>query len=155
MDASEKENYAELLLAEETKNKQLRAAVSRLKEELKEYRAAFGNQGLLQKAEAELTCANEMCGGLQENIVKLRAENERLQLKRDEYHDQYHLCEAKLLSHKSIIKQGQVAYEQLRGLAQKIVLCFPDIIPEGQEEVAFNIPAYIVEELKQTLKKGE
>ena len=83
---------------------------------------------------------------------QLQAENERLEKERDEYHDQYHLCEAKLLSHKSIIKQGQIAYEQLKGLAQKIVLCFPDMIPEDQEEIAFNIPAYVVEELREALR---
>ena len=40
----------------------------------------------------------------------------------------------------------------LKEIANKVVLCFPDIIPADQEEVSFNIPAYIIEELKQNLK---
>ena len=38
---------------------------------------------------------------------------EKIKAERDEYHNQYHLCEAKLLSHKSIIKQMQAANKQL------------------------------------------
>ena len=40
---------------------------------------------------------------------------------------------------------------QLRRVAKKLLLCFPDKIPEGQETVRFDIPVYIVEELKQIL----
>ncbi len=39
---------------------------------------------------------------------------DKLQAERDEYHDQYHLCEAKLLSHRSLIKQGEEAYRRLK-----------------------------------------
>ena len=81
----------------------------------------------------------------------------KLEAERDEYHDQYHLAEAKLLSHRSLIRQGQVAYEKLKkensklkNLGRKVVLCFPDEIPE--DEAKFDIPAYIIEELKQALK---
>ena len=37
----------------------------------------------------------------------------QLEAKAKEYHDQYHLCEAKLLSHKAIIRQLQDKVKQL------------------------------------------
>lgn len=44
----------------------------------------------------------------------------------------------------------------IRKATNKVVLCFPDKIPAGQKEVAFNIPAYVIEELKQAvLRKKE
>ena len=42
--------------------------------------------------------------------------------------------------------------KRLREIARKVVLCFPEIIPEGQEETKFNIPAYIIEELRNEIK---
>jgi hypothetical protein len=41
----------------------------------------------------------------------------------------------------------------LRAAATKLAQCFPDKIPDGQEQVSFDIPAYIVEEFKQALKQ--
>ena len=38
--------------------------------------------------------------------------------------------------------------DELRAVVEKIALCFPDKIPAGSESVEFNIPAYIIEELK-------
>jgi hypothetical protein len=40
---------------------------------------------------------------------------------------------------------------RIEGIAKKLVLCFPEDIPEGEEEVSFNIPAYIVRDLRQEL----
>ncbi len=36
-------------------------------------------------------------------------------------------------------------YEQLKSLAKKVCLCFPDECPDG--DVAFNIPACVIREL--------
>lgn len=42
--------------------------------------------------------------------------------------------------------------EQLRDVARKLAQCFPDTIPEEQEQISFDIPAYIIEEFKQVLQ---
>lgn len=39
---------------------------------------------------------------------------------RDEYHNQYHLCETKLLSHKSIIKQLQKELESVADVLESL-----------------------------------
>lgn len=41
-----------------------------------------------------------------------------------------------------------LAYFDLRGAARKLLQCFPETIPSSQEELSFNIPAYIVRELR-------
>ena len=35
----------------------------------------------------------------------------------------------------------------LQAAAHKVVLCFPDAIPIGEEDVEFNLPAYVINEL--------
>ena len=85
-------------------------------------------------------------GVLKKEIIQLRAE-------RDEYHNQYHLCEAKLLSHKSIIKQLQAENEKLKRDQQDyIYLCniltgFIDITPEHK------LYASIRGDIKQVLER--
>lgn len=44
----------------------------------------------------------------------------QLQARAEEYHNQYHLCEAKLLSHKSIIIQLQARIKELEGWLREI-----------------------------------
>ena len=41
----------------------------------------------------------------------------------------------------------------LHQVAKKVLSCFPETIPDGQENVEFDIPAYIIEELREALKK--
>ncbi len=41
--------------------------------------------------------------------------------------------------------------ESLETIARKVVLAFPAELPEGQKEVSFNLPAYIIEELRNNL----
>ena len=60
---------------------------------------------------------------------------------RDEYHDQYHLCEAKLLSHNSIIKQGQVAYKELQAKVKQL----------KENQLAPSQRAYLIRFLKLRL----
>lgn len=56
-----------------------------------------------------------------------------LEAKAEEYHNQYHLCEAKLLSHQSIIGQMQTAYDEL--VAER------DALSAGLEAMmAYRIP---------------
>jgi len=59
------------------------------------------------------TLADVRSGGL---VGELKTEIAQLQAERDEYHNQYHLCEAKLLAQKAINKQLGAEYEKLRGL---------------------------------------
>ncbi len=44
--------------------------------------------------------------------------------------------------------------KRLREVMNKVALCFPVTIPENLEEVSFNIPAYIIEELRVATKGG-
>jgi len=46
-----------------------------------------------------------------------------------------------------------IEYSKVESVLRKIVLCFPDKIPDDQEELSFNIPAIIIEEAKQVLKE--
>lgn len=39
----------------------------------------------------------------------------------------------------------------VRTASKKVVMCFPDKIPRGQDKVPFNIPAYVIVELKEAL----
>lgn len=41
---------------------------------------------------------------------------------------------------------------RLVAASKKMLLCFPEYIPEGQEEVSFDIPAYVIEELRKAVK---
>jgi len=53
--------------------------------------------------------------------------------------------------HKTKIKR----YSEDRPLlsaAKKVAQCFPDKIPKGKEVLEFNIPAYIIEELRGALR---
>ena len=48
-------------------------------------------------------------------------------------------------------QQLETELSKLKVVANKVVLCFPKTIPKGQETVEFNIPAYIIKELKEVL----
>ncbi len=75
------------------------------------------NKQLLERAnraEATLVKFEQLATEEIQGFNALQADNKRLKEARDEYHDQYHLCEAKLLSHKSLLKQGEEAYKQLK-----------------------------------------
>ncbi len=37
--------------------------------------------------------------------------------------------------------------------AKKLLSCFPEVIPEGQDTVEFNMPGYVVEELRQAFEQ--
>ena len=50
-----------------------------------------------------------------------------------------------------ICLQARIA--ELREIAKKVAQTFPEKIPANQETVEFNVPAYIIEELRQTLKE--
>jgi len=43
----------------------------------------------------------------------------------------------------------------LQAIAKKVLLCFPETIPEGQAEISFNIPRYIIDELRAVVKETE
>ncbi len=42
-----------------------------------------------------------------------------------------------------------------QALIKKIVLCFPEAFPPGSDSLRFDIPAYIIDELRQAAKEGE
>ena len=50
------------------------------------------------------------------------------------------------------VRQLIEEFEGLQAILEKIVLCFPDIIPKDKETVEFNIPAYIIEDARNLLK---
>jgi len=57
-----------------------------------------------------------------------------------------------------IIAAQQALLEQLMGVSKKVLLAFPDVIPADKEQIEFNIPAYIIEELRVAVaaaKKGD
>ena len=47
--------------------------------------------------------------------------------------------------------------KRLRDIARKVVQCFPEHLSPGVDEQAFNIPAYIIDELREAAEaaKGE
>jgi len=50
-----------------------------------------------------------------------------------------------------LYKKLQTENKRLKEVAKKVVLAFPDRVSEG-EEISFNLPAYIIQELDQALK---
>ena len=54
---------------------------------------------------------------------------------------------------KEILPSGPIPEDPLVLASRKLMLCFPEEIPADQESLNFNIPAYIVEELRQALGK--
>lgn len=56
---------------------------------------------------------------------------------------------------KEILPPGPIPENPLVLAARQLLMCFPDEIPTGQKSLNFNIPAYIVEELRQALQEGE
>ena len=59
-------------------------------------------------------------------VLRLCSAYNDLVAERDEYHNQYHHCEAKLLSHKSIIKQMQAENEKLKTIIQSALWKLPE-----------------------------
>ena len=82
---------------------------------------------------------------LQNQVGALRAENEKL---KEELIELAKLAVEMQATNVELVGK----YESIVTAATKVALCFPDKIPEGQEEIQFNIPAYIIEQMKQTLK---
>ncbi len=80
----------------------------------------------------------------------LQADNERLKEARDEYHDQYHLCEAKLLSHKSLIKQGEEAYRRMK--KRQLTQSQTKYLVKFLKLRLMNKPNQAIEEILKTLK---
>lgn len=56
---------------------------------------------------------------------------------------------------KEIMPPGPVPEDPLVLAARQLLMCFPEEIPTGQKSLKFNIPAYIVKELRQALKSSE
>lgn len=80
-------------------------------------------------------------------IVALRKINES-------YRRRYEKAETELDS-LQLIKAGfrsVVGFNnRIIAAGDKLVLCFPDSMPEGEDEIAFNIPAYIVDEFRAVM----
>ena len=53
------------------------------------------------------------------------------------------------------ITELEAVVDKLRSAAEKVILCFPDTIPGGQEEVSFDIPAYVIAELKEAAEAAK
>lgn len=67
------------------------------------------------------------------------------------YHVFYELQKTRRNLEQALKEKNNHPFIQLREAAKKTALCFPSVIPKGQERVSFNIPAYVIEELNQAL----
>jgi hypothetical protein len=45
----------------------------------------------------------------------------------------------------------QTEIKEIKAIARKVLLCFSEEIPKDQEELTFNIPAYIIKELRDKI----
>ena len=54
----------------------------------------------------------------------------------------------------SDIEELEAIIAKLTSAANKVILCFPPEIPEGQETVEFAIPGYIIDELAEAVKES-
>ncbi len=94
----------------------------------------------------------EVLDGYIELTENLQAENKRLKGARDEYHDQYHLCEAKLLSHRSLIKQGEEAYRRLK--KKQLTQSQTKYLVKFLKLRLMSKPNQAIEEILKTLKEN-
>jgi len=105
--------------------------------------AAWNTRTVDAELQAELEEFHKMA--YPEAILELRQIIKIGEDKAEEYHNQYHLCEAKLLSHKNIIRQLQKPMKEL--LETTLVLL--EECDQTCEVVA------LVRDIEQTLKGGD
>jgi len=67
-----------------------------------------------------------------------------------------HQCHGKSVKYMSELAARRSQVKFLRKIwksAKKVASCFPEKIPEGTDAVRFDIPAYVIDELRNALKE--
>ena len=107
-----------------------------------------------------MRCLRNQLAHALEELASEKAENKRLRKEVSEANTEWEniCCSLPPMEGGDVATKVQKLADdnkQLREIVRKVSLCFPDKIPEGQVGVSFNIPAYIIEELREAAEAAK
>lgn len=145
-----------LYSSEEQCRKCLEAATEGMRQDLE--KACVHIDGLtaqLEHRKTSIVALGQQCERLEQQLEEHRLHKAGIKI---EYRQKcQQLAAAQEEDEKQLVqaKQDMKVLKNVHSAAKKLAACFPDEIPGGQEQVSFDIPAYIVEQLQKALaQKG-
>lgn len=87
-----------------------------------------------------------------EEFSRLEAENKKLQEEIERLNKFIADNETILTSAHTDVERMKEYLDKILGLVKKLLSAFPKTLPDGIDTVSFDIPGYIVEELRQALQ---